>query len=108
MPTYTYRREDGTTFEIRQKFTDDALEIDPETGQKVTRIIHSAGVIFKGSGFYVTDNRSANNPAAPKSKDDNASSSDSNGNGTVASTDSSTTTSKTEPKVSKPSSDAAD
>jgi len=66
MPTYTYRREDGTTFEIRQKFSDDPLEVDPETGQSVTRVIHSAGVIFKGSGFYVTDNRKANNPAAPK------------------------------------------
>lgn len=70
MPIYTYRREDGTTFEIRQKFLDDALETDPETGQAVTRVIHSAGVIFKGSGFYVTDNRSANNPAAPKSTGD--------------------------------------
>ncbi len=66
MPTYTYRREDGTTFDIRQKFLDDPLEVDPETGQKVTRVIHSAGVIFKGSGYYVTDNRNANNPAAPK------------------------------------------
>ncbi|MEL6309666.1 MAG: hypothetical protein AAFV98_08705 [Chloroflexota bacterium] len=109
MPTYTYRREDGTTFEIRQKFTDDALEVDPETGQKVTRVIHSAGVIFKGSGFYVTDNRSANNPAAPKSKDDNATSSDSNGNGKSDSADASnTSTSKTESKASTASSDAAD
>lgn len=66
MPTYTYRREDGTTFDIRQKFTDDPLTTDPTTGQKVTRVIQSAGVIFKGSGFYVTDNRTANNPAAPK------------------------------------------
>lgn len=107
MPTYTYRREDGTTFEIRQKFTDDALEVDPETGQKVTRVIHSAGVIFKGSGFYVTDNRSANNPAAPKSKDDNASSSDSKDSGSTGNTESSST-SKTESKASTPSSDAAD
>ena len=67
MPTYTYRREDGTTFDIRQKFSDDPLAVDPETGQKVTRVIHSAGVIFKGSGYYVTDNRTANNPAAPTS-----------------------------------------
>lgn len=58
MPTYTYRREDGTTFEIRQKFADDPLEVDPETGQSVERIISNpTGIIFKGSGFYVTDNR---------------------------------------------------
>ena len=60
MPTYTYRREDGTTFEIRQKFSDDPLEVDPETGQSVERIISNpTGIIFKGSGFYVTDNRGA-------------------------------------------------
>lgn len=86
MPTYTYRREDGTTFDIRQKFSDDALQVDPETGQKVTRVIQSAGVIFKGSGFYVTDNRSANNPAAPKSADSGASS---NGDSAKSSGDSS-------------------
>lgn len=101
MPTYTYRREDGTTFEIRQKFSDDALEVDPETGQKVTRIIHSAGVIFKGSGFYVTDNRSANNPAAPKTKDDSSTE-------TTAKTDSSASSdSKSDSKPAK-GSDAAD
>ncbi|MEM9952171.1 MAG: FmdB family zinc ribbon protein [Chloroflexota bacterium] len=88
MPTYTYRREDGTTFDIRQKFSDDPLEVDPQTGQKVTRVIQSAGVIFKGSGFYVTDNRSANNPAAPKSKD-------SDGASTTTETSSSDSTSTT-------------
>lgn len=56
MPTYVYRREDGTKFEIKQRITDDPLETCPETGQPVTRIISgSAGLIFKGSGFYETD-----------------------------------------------------
>ena len=35
MPTYEYKREDGTTFEIKQSINDDALETCPETGQKV-------------------------------------------------------------------------
>jgi predicted nucleic acid-binding Zn ribbon protein len=61
MPVYTYRREDGTTFDIRQKFTDAPLAVDPETGQKVVRLVQRAGVIFKGSGFYVTDNKSSSN-----------------------------------------------
>ena len=60
MPIYTYRREDGTTFEYKQKFLDDPLERDPETGQKVVRLIHSPGIIFKGSGFYVNDSKKAN------------------------------------------------
>jgi len=56
MPTYVYKREDGTTFEIQQRITADALETCPTTGQKVKRIITgSAGLIFKGEGFYLTD-----------------------------------------------------
>jgi predicted nucleic acid-binding Zn ribbon protein len=63
MPVYTYRREDGTTFDIRQTFSDEPLHIDPQTGQRVTRIVQAAGVIFKGSGFYVNDSKGARNPA---------------------------------------------
>jgi putative FmdB family regulatory protein len=59
MPLYTYRRTDGSTFEIRQKFTDDPLTADPVTGEPVVRVVHAAGVIFKGSGFYVTDSKGA-------------------------------------------------
>lgn len=56
MPTYEYRREDGTTFEIQQRITDDPLETCPETGQNVERIISGgSGLIFKGEGFYVND-----------------------------------------------------
>lgn len=56
MPTYVYRREDGSTFETRQRITEDPLEKCPETGQRVTRLISGgAGLIFKGSGFYETD-----------------------------------------------------
>ena len=61
MPVYTYRREDGTTFEIRQRFLDDPLEVDPSTGQKVVRLIQAPGIIFKGSGFYVNDSKKAHN-----------------------------------------------
>jgi putative FmdB family regulatory protein len=74
MPVYTYRREDGTTFDLRQKFSDEPLAADPETGQRVVRIVHAAGVIFKGSGFYVNDSKSAskaNTTSAPKSTTEN-------------------------------------
>lgn len=86
MPIYTYRREDGTTFEIRQKFLDDPLEVDPETGQKVKRIVQPPSVIFKGSGFYVTDTRGASSTTTSPKSD---SSSKANGNGSAASSDSS-------------------
>lgn len=56
MPTYTYKREDGTTFEIEQRITEAALTVCPTTGQPVKRIIRGAGgLVFKGSGFYLTD-----------------------------------------------------
>ena len=63
MPIYTYRREDGTTFDYRQSFREGALESCPTTGQVVSRVIQPAGIIFKGSGFYVNDNNKAKNPA---------------------------------------------
>lgn len=56
MPTYTYKREDGTTFEFEQRITEEAIATCPTTGQKVKRIIRGAGgLVFKGSGFYQTD-----------------------------------------------------
>lgn len=56
MPTYVYRRPDGTTFEVTQRISEDALTVDPETGEPVERVIGGgAGLIFKGTGFYVTD-----------------------------------------------------
>ena len=56
MPTYVYRRPDGTTFEHFQKISDAPLTEDPETGVPVQRVISGgAGLQFKGSGFYLTD-----------------------------------------------------
>ena len=59
MPVYTYRREDGSMVEMRQRFLDEPLTVDPETGQKVVRVVQVPGIIFKGSGFYVNDSRNA-------------------------------------------------
>ncbi len=61
MPLYTYRREDGTLFDIKQSFSDEPLTVDPETGQAVVRVVQAAPVIFKGSGFYVNDSRGKTN-----------------------------------------------
>lgn len=56
MPTYEYRRPDGTTFEAFQKISAAPLTHDPETGEPVTRVISGgAGLQFKGDGFYETD-----------------------------------------------------
>lgn len=56
MPTYEYKRKDGTVFEKRQGINDDPLTTCPETGQPVKRIISGgAGVVYKGEGWYVKE-----------------------------------------------------
>jgi predicted nucleic acid-binding Zn ribbon protein len=68
MPIYEYRRPDGTTFELRQTFSEEALVVDPDTGVPVERVLHPPAVHFKGKGFYNTDygtrNRQRENAAA--------------------------------------------
>lgn len=71
MPTYVYRREDGSTFELVQRITDEPLRVDPETGQAVQRVITGAGLVFKGDGFYLTDYvRKSGNGAPPTEQSD--------------------------------------
>jgi len=55
MPIYEYRRPDGTTFEMMQSFSDDALTVDPETGVPVARVLHAPAIHIKGKGFHNTD-----------------------------------------------------
>ncbi len=66
MPTYVYEREDGSTFEIEQRITENALEKCPTTGQKVARKICAPLPIFKGSGFYQTDYKGSNSASTTK------------------------------------------
>lgn len=56
MPTYEYRCEKGHTFERIQKMNDKPVTKCPVCGAKAARVISGGqGVIFKGSGFYITD-----------------------------------------------------
>ena len=55
MPIYEYRRPDGSTFDVLQKFSDEALAVDPETGVPVERVLHAPAIHFKGKGFHNTD-----------------------------------------------------
>lgn len=60
MPTYTYQCENcGIRFDQYQKFTDDPLVVCPECGEPALRKVYQpVGIVFKGKGFYATDNRS--------------------------------------------------
>ncbi len=74
MPIYEYRRPDGTTFELQQSFSEDALTVDPDTGVPVERVLHAPAVHFKGKGFYNTDygtrNRQRESAAKSEAKSD--------------------------------------
>jgi putative FmdB family regulatory protein len=64
MPIYTYRcRKCDHTFERHQRMTDAPLSDCPTCDGSVRRVINSVGVVFKGSGFYVTDNRNGSGKA---------------------------------------------
>ena len=73
MPTYQYKREDGSIFEIVQKISEDALRTCPETRQKVKRVITGGGgVVYKGTGWYVTDYKNKSNGEANGSSNSEA------------------------------------
>jgi putative FmdB family regulatory protein len=56
MPTYEYRCDNGHTFERVQKMSDRPVTKCPVCGARASRVISGGqGVIFKGSGFYITD-----------------------------------------------------
>jgi len=58
MPVYQYAcRDCGYQFEAKQSFHDDPLSICPTCKGRIHRVINPVGIIFKGSGFYITDNK---------------------------------------------------
>jgi putative FmdB family regulatory protein len=56
VPIYEYQCESCTDkFEVKQSMKDDALTACPRCGKRVRRLISSPAIMFKGSGWYVTD-----------------------------------------------------
>jgi len=76
MPTYEYECKNCShNFEVFQAMSDQPLKDCPECGKEIRRLIFGgAGVIFKGSGFYVTD-KSKSSKSEPKPASDKAESS---------------------------------
>ncbi|MCX7785433.1 MAG: zinc ribbon domain-containing protein [candidate division WOR-3 bacterium] len=68
MPTYEYECETcHHKFEEFQKITDKPLRKCPQCGNKVRRLISAGvGLIFKGSGFYITDYKKQNSSQEKK------------------------------------------
>jgi len=70
MPVYTYRCDScGVQFERHQSFQDAPLKTCPECRKKsLKKVITPTRIIFKGSGFYATDHRSASGGSSRESK----------------------------------------
>jgi putative FmdB family regulatory protein len=70
MPTYVYRCEKcGDEFEFVQSFEDSPVAACPNCGGTLKRLLFPPAIIFKGSGWYCTDNRSPSgggNGGSPK------------------------------------------
>lgn len=60
MPMYEYECENcGTRFDRIQSINDEPVRQCPECAGAVHKVFHAAGIIFKGSGWYITDSRKA-------------------------------------------------
>ncbi|GAB4573289.1 MAG: hypothetical protein Kow0077_15210 [Anaerolineae bacterium] len=79
MPVYTYEcQECGVRFNAKQSFSDAPIEVCPECGGHTEKVIGPVGIVFKGSGFYVTDSRSDRSSLTGTSKKKEESSESSN------------------------------
>jgi putative FmdB family regulatory protein len=77
MPIYLYECDQcGIRFEKLQRMSADPLTECPECDGHIHRVIQPVGIIFKGSGFYVTDNRKSSSPTLATSKDSDKSTDD--------------------------------
>ena len=68
MPIYEYECSICQfRFEREQSFDEEPVAVCPECQGQTRRVFQSTPVIFKGSGFYITDSRKS--PESEKSKD---------------------------------------
>src|ERR671926_353773 len=75
MPTYVYACDTcGAHFEQFQSFKDEPLRTCPSCAGAVRRVFQPVGIVFKGSGWYITDSRKSS--SATVGGDDSADKSD--------------------------------
>ena len=108
MPTYEFRCPNGHTFErfYRSIGTSEAQTACPECGELAERLVSGgAGLLFKGSGFYLTDyGKDAHKKKAPEAKSDGAKAEGAKSESSSSSSDSSSASksSDAKPAESKP------
>lgn len=107
MPTYEYACDScGHQFETFQSMKDDALTVCPQCEKPALRrlIFGGTGVIFKGSGFYVTDSKKSSKSSSTVGSGKNGGVSDESA--ASASTSSTDTTSPDSTKTETAKSDS--
>ena len=89
MPTYEYTcKTCGESFDIVQSFSDKPLKKHPgDCGGPVQKVFHASGIVFKGSGFYVTDSRGASSVKTASDSSTSKSSGSSSGSSNSDSSD---------------------
>jgi putative FmdB family regulatory protein len=97
MPTYEYAcRSCGEHLEAVQSFSDPPLTKCPRCGGELRKVFGNIGIVFKGSGFYKTDNRSSSrNGSVAKEHTEHAAKSDHSSNGSSAGADTTSTPAST-------------
>ena len=103
MPIYEYRCEQGHTFEVLQRMSDDPVQICETCAAPVARVFHPVAVHFKGSGFYNTDygTRKRARETSDSKKSESSSSSSSSSSSESSSSTSSSSDSKSSSSDSK-------
>jgi putative FmdB family regulatory protein len=87
LPTYEYRCERcGNRYEKREGFDAPSIQSCPECEGTARRVYHAPPIVFKGSGFYNTDNKRTLRGDVP-SKSDTDGSGASSGDGAGKSTE---------------------
>lgn len=95
MPLYEYECHNcRNRFEVRQRIVDDPITVCPSCGGPTKRVLHAAGIIFKGSGWYITDSRSSESSASTTSNDKSSTDTSSTKKDTATSGSSTNSTSK--------------
>ena len=73
MPVYQYIcPKCNLKFELKQSFSDESIVVCPKCQNGARRLFSTVPIIFKGQGFYVTDNRKSTpeNEAKEDKKED--------------------------------------
>ena len=90
MPIYEYRcTVCNLRFERKQRVDEDPIRVCPSCNGETRKVLYPVGIIFKGSGFYSTDNRSSSDSNGHSHRTSNgageAAKTESGGNGTDSS-----------------------